>query len=212
MNVVNIKSGDEYTVYIGRAGKGQDGYFGNPIHEGKTCPECGSVHNHRNFQYCYSNALWRRIADDDQFRETLLMLPQDAVLGCFCTPMPCHGEILRDAYRRLKSGKMFARDLGFLSNMHRCKIEYKGQWKCSESLYQACKTPIESERKTLREMDGYKAKQYGRKITMRDGFNKNKIAYMHHILTLKFLQNPDLLNKLKKTPVEMLVFPQFEQF
>ena len=29
--VVNLRRGHQYDVYIGRAGNGQDGYFGNPF-------------------------------------------------------------------------------------------------------------------------------------------------------------------------------------
>ena len=38
--VVNLNH-SKYDVYIGRAGHGLDGPFGNPCRVGSRCPECG---------------------------------------------------------------------------------------------------------------------------------------------------------------------------
>lgn len=89
--VVNIKL-DRCEVYIGRAGHGYDGYFGNP---------------HRNLQRRDSIALYqrtfpRRIADDPVFRQRVAAL-RGKVLGCFCAPsgglgtndpLLCHGQVI----------------------------------------------------------------------------------------------------------------------
>ena len=82
--VVNINAGKAYDVYIGRAGHGYDGFWGNPFVEG--------VHGTRA----------EVIA---QFREHVLRSPgmrarlpelRGKVLGCFCSPKPCHGDVLAE--------------------------------------------------------------------------------------------------------------------
>lgn len=87
--VVNIYR-DEYEVYIGRAGKGKDGYFGNPYHTGD-----------RDFilkqfkEYFYS-----RIKTDRTFAKRVLSL-KGKTLGCFCSPKRCHGDIIADYLNNL---------------------------------------------------------------------------------------------------------------
>lgn len=80
MQVVNIKKGDEYDVYIGRPSE-----FGNP-YDAKTyglikCLKMYEVHT-RN-----------RLAKDPDFKIRLLEL-KDKRLGCFCKPNMCHGDVL----------------------------------------------------------------------------------------------------------------------
>ena len=91
--VVNIKH-DAYDVYIGRAGKGQDGYFGNPIVRGQICSECGRVHRFPTQTIpCYRRYFERRVVNDFTFRTRLLEL-RGRRIGCFCAPAPCHGNII----------------------------------------------------------------------------------------------------------------------
>lgn len=85
---------EPFTVYIGRAGKGQSGYWGNPIRRGHPCPICKQIHKLALHTLpCYRVYLENRIHSDPVFRERLLSL-QGEVLGCFCSPRPCHGDIL----------------------------------------------------------------------------------------------------------------------
>lgn len=44
--VIHIRdsTGSEDEVYIGRAGKGNDGMFGNPVIKGQGCFMCGKTH------------------------------------------------------------------------------------------------------------------------------------------------------------------------
>lgn len=92
--VVNIKRGEPYDVYIGRAGHGHDGYFGNPIRLGQQCPECRLVHiSVGDTIPCFERYFIRRIAIEAEFRERALEL-RGKRLGCFCKPNPCHGDVI----------------------------------------------------------------------------------------------------------------------
>ena len=87
--VINIKNAPigwinnpDY-VYIGRAGKGLTGYFGNPTTLKK-----------------YRGYLESRIDEDIGFREKVMNL-YGKTLVCFCKPKPCHGDILAEYAERL---------------------------------------------------------------------------------------------------------------
>lgn len=80
--VVNIKRGEACDVYIGRKGRGEDGYFGNPYRDGTR------EHNIRRFREYFAN----RIEKDSEFRHRVLEL-KGKRLGCFCAPRPCHGDV-----------------------------------------------------------------------------------------------------------------------
>lgn len=83
--VVNLYK-EDYDVYIGRAGKGKSGYFGNPTRL-KPGEERGSaLENYKKYFY-------KRIENDPKFKEEVLKL-KGKTLGCFCKPKPCHGDII----------------------------------------------------------------------------------------------------------------------
>ena len=91
--VVNMRF-TAYDVYIGRRGKGHDGYFGNPIRKGIECSLCGEVHRTRSSTLvCYEDYLRARLMVDTLFRERVKAL-RGKRLGCFCKPRACHGDIL----------------------------------------------------------------------------------------------------------------------
>ena len=93
--VVNLYK-DKYDVYIGRRGKGHDGYFGNPIRIGGTCPVCSAIHGTGGSTIdCYRVYFRRRMQSDDMFREAINSL-QGKRLGCFCKPHPCHGDVIKE--------------------------------------------------------------------------------------------------------------------
>ncbi len=85
--VVNIKL-HRYDVYIGRAGKGQDGYLGNPfrIEPGET--RGSSLEKYRGYFY-------KRLKTDPEFKRRIHTL-KGKTLGCFCKPHPCHGDIIAE--------------------------------------------------------------------------------------------------------------------
>lgn len=84
--VVNIHNKLPYDVYIGRQGKGRDGYFGNPYTIGIDGDRDAVIALYR---------IWfeQRVADDEEFRARVLALKGQA-LGCFCAPAKCHGDVI----------------------------------------------------------------------------------------------------------------------
>jgi len=78
----------KYDVYIGRAGHGQDGYFGNPfrLEAGET--RGSTLEKYRKFFY-------NRLETDPEFRRRILAL-KGKTLGCFCKPYACHGDIIAE--------------------------------------------------------------------------------------------------------------------
>lgn len=87
--VVNLRK-EPYDVYIGRAGKGQDGYFGNPFRlMGDTDEEREAVLK------SYEEWFYNRINHDFEFLRRVLSL-SGKTLGCFCKPKACHGDIIAD--------------------------------------------------------------------------------------------------------------------
>lgn len=90
--VVNIRR-EDYDVYIGRAGKGQSGYFGNPFRVGYPCGRCGRIHREGSETIeCFRGYFNERIRQDPKFRRSVLALAGKR-LGCFCKPWPCHGDV-----------------------------------------------------------------------------------------------------------------------
>jgi hypothetical protein len=85
--VVNLRR-ESFDVYIGRAGNGQDGYFGNPFRMER--PHAGersrAVEKYREW-------FLERIERDPEFRRRVLEL-RDKALGCFCKPQACHGDVI----------------------------------------------------------------------------------------------------------------------
>jgi hypothetical protein len=88
--VVNLKF-DPYDVYVGRAGKQQDGTFGNPFNAGTRETNCA------NFERYFL----QRMGIDRHYRTAVLALRAKAKpgqplrLGCFCAPVtPCHAETI----------------------------------------------------------------------------------------------------------------------
>lgn len=91
MRVVNIYA-EKYDVYIGRPGRGQPGIFGNPHAIGR-CPLCKCTHNRREAIDAFKAYFYARLADDPQFQAAVHTL-KGKVLGCFCAPKPCHGDVI----------------------------------------------------------------------------------------------------------------------
>jgi len=85
--VVHIHK-EKYDVYIGRSGKGQDGYFGNPYVIGKDGTREDVI-------MAYSIYFEQRINRDPEFRTRIEAL-RGETLGCFCTPQACHGDVIAE--------------------------------------------------------------------------------------------------------------------
>ena len=82
--VVNIYK-EPYDVYIGRAGKQLDGYFGNPFKYGSR------YKNVEDFQKYFIE----RMESDEEYYKRIHAL-RGKRLGCFCHPQYCHGDIIAD--------------------------------------------------------------------------------------------------------------------
>lgn len=106
IKVVNIHHEEPYDVYIGRCFQSrtieeiedlrpyQTGYFGNPYsHLGGVPPE-QQVATREEAVRMYERYAWGRIDRDERFRRTVKSLKGKS-LGCFCSPLPCHGDILK---------------------------------------------------------------------------------------------------------------------
>jgi hypothetical protein len=92
VRVINIRSAPKgwkenpQYVYIGRSGRGMDGYFGNPfpLREGET--RGATLERYRFW-------LEQKMEADNEYRERVMEL-RGKTLVCFCAPQPCHGDIL----------------------------------------------------------------------------------------------------------------------
>ena len=85
--VVNIRHA-ACDVYIGRAGHGEDGYFGNSF---RLLPgmSCGTTLDR------YRSYFYERLRTDTEFRQRIHAL-KGKRLGCFRKPYPCHGDIINE--------------------------------------------------------------------------------------------------------------------
>lgn len=86
--VVNLHS-QSYDVYIGRAGKGQDGYFGNPF---RVIDYLNPMERALALIQ-YTRYFNKKVATDVEFANRVLLL-REKRLGCFCKPNGCHGDVI----------------------------------------------------------------------------------------------------------------------
>ena len=93
--VVNIRW-DKYDIYIGRAGKGMDGFFGNP-HVIGYCKICQRHHDREDAIEAFRQEFIAKINSDDFYKKSINLL-RGKVLGCFCKPEACHGDVYTDYF------------------------------------------------------------------------------------------------------------------
>jgi len=80
-NVVNIKK-DKCDVYIGRPSD-----FGNPF-------SIGWLHgNRKQVIEQFKEYFYEKISKDEHFKNLILNL-KGKTLGCYCSPLSCHGDII----------------------------------------------------------------------------------------------------------------------
>lgn len=82
-------------VYIGRAGKGVEGPFGNPHPVGPSCDLCEGrpFHTLEEALHLFYDYFHHRLETDPGFRADVLALT-GKTLVCFCKPRPCHGDVI----------------------------------------------------------------------------------------------------------------------
>ena len=93
----------------------------------------------------------------------------------------------------------FRGEYWFLSNMYPCRIFFGEVYQCAEAAFQAMKCVDPNERLAFCSMDGKTAKRFGRQVKLRSDWDQIKDNVMLEVLKAKFLQNPELLKKLKRT-------------
>lgn len=82
-----------HTIFIGRGpgGRhmlntpiGRKGWLGNPYPvAGFGREECINL---------FEIAFRKRLQNDEAFRNAVHSIPRNAILGCFCRPLSCHGD------------------------------------------------------------------------------------------------------------------------
>ena len=86
---VNLRT-EKYDIYIGRAGHGQEGLFGNPFRVGIHGARGECVKLFRDWFYSeHPRAVDMRKLVQERIK------PNDR-LGCFCKPNACHGDIIAE--------------------------------------------------------------------------------------------------------------------
>ena len=83
--------------------------------------------------------------------------------------------------------------------MYPCRVQYKGtEYSCSESAFQAQKCTKEEEKNLFSNIDGFLAKKYGKKVSLRNDWNKVRVSIMEEVVRAKFEQLSDLARELAK--------------
>lgn len=90
---INTKRPDDYDVYIGRKNSripkskpGSDGKWGNPFTIGKDGTREEVIQKYRE---------WIMLTQPELFGQIAIEL-KDKRLGCWCKPLPCHGDVLAE--------------------------------------------------------------------------------------------------------------------
>lgn len=95
MKVVN-KYKEKYTHYIGRGS-----IFGNPFSIGKDGTREEVIQKYENYlrKWMYNRAYFK--STSCLLGNAVWRLPEDAILGCYCKPKACHGDIIIKIWREL---------------------------------------------------------------------------------------------------------------
>jgi len=98
-SVINIESGEPYNIYIGKKSEEQDGYFGNPF-DTKVAQMLDVPFTREWSIEMYRNHFEIQIQCNPKFKSRILEL-KGKRLGCFCSPLMCHGNIIADYLNNL---------------------------------------------------------------------------------------------------------------
>lgn len=91
MKVINLRK-EKYTHYIGRGS-----IFGNPFVIGKDGNRGDVIIKYEKY---IRNKMYSLVYLTD-LGKALYNLPEDAILGCFCKPQACHGDIIIKIWKEL---------------------------------------------------------------------------------------------------------------
>ena len=83
MRVVNLRK-EKHTVYIGRGS-----IFGNPYKIGIDGTREEVINLYRHY-----------ITQNLEAYKAICNLPKDSILGCYCKPKDCHGDIIVELYNQ----------------------------------------------------------------------------------------------------------------
>lgn len=102
---------------------------------------------------------------------------------------------------------MFVGSYHFLSNFYYCDVTYEGiTYPSSEHAFVAAKSDDVRDRKYIATiLTPGKAKQYGRRLILRDGWDNMRVSVMRDIVHIKFSSNEYLREALINTGSEELV-------
>lgn len=94
----------------------------------------------------------------------------------------------------------FRGDYYFLSNFYPAAVQYDGiTYQNNEAAFQAQKCLTITEQLGFADIDASSAKKLGRKVRLRPDWEQVKVRLMKEIVRMKFVQNPDLKEKLLAT-------------
>ena len=93
--VINLKTFDEYDVFIGRPSKWKNPYI---IGKDGTRKEC--IDKYRNY-----------LLENEELMKDLRQL-DGKVLGCYCKPLPCHGDVIVQLIEEMKFEVFYPDDEG----------------------------------------------------------------------------------------------------
>ena len=117
------------------------------------------------------------------------------------------GMVTKDVWELLKkNGKIpkvidrFREEYDFLSNFYPSELDYNGlHFLNAEATFQAQKCLTEDEKLQFVNLPSNKSKRLGRQVQLRPDWEDVKAEIMEEIVRAKFLQNPDIAEKLLAT-------------
>lgn len=176
--VVHCKR-EPYDVYIGRGPDpktGKPGPWGNPfkigeVHDGVTLDRDSCLVTYEQW-----------LMESNQGLILMDRLPEltGKVLGCWCHPQHCHGDILAKLADNIPVIDDFRGDFAFLSNFY-------GNTKSVEHSYQSGKAKTHEDAVyVLQSPTPGEAKRRGRAIKCRNDWESDKLDFMYNLLMNKF--------------------------
>ncbi len=101
----------------------------------------------------------------------------------------------------------FEGEYACFNNAYPCSFEWNGQcWICAEAAYQSSKCKKAADALRFVKFGAEKAKATSKKVELRDDWEVHSFSCMEEILRAKFLQKPQLAEKLLNTGNRKLVF------